>query len=106
MKILPSDAGTWLDGSMGWHNIYRVVDLARDYGFQLTEEEFRILKFFRGLKSLTAVSLNKWKENWDLVEEMDQISTKAYEHLNSLAPDGFQFEWDGYELFLVPIDEE
>lgn len=32
------EAGMWLDGRFGWHNLYRVVQIAEGYGFSVPEE--------------------------------------------------------------------
>lgn len=39
IKITASEAGCWLDGSQGWHNTYRIVDLAESWGWEGPSEE-------------------------------------------------------------------
>lgn len=38
-KITPDMAGCWLDGSQGWHNTYRIIDRAQEWGWTGPSEE-------------------------------------------------------------------
>jgi hypothetical protein len=96
-KITPNMAGTWLDGSAGWHNNYRVVYKAVGWGgFNLTEEESRIVHAYSqdGGPSMDV----------DDLYVMDGLTERATEHFQSLAPEGYGFIWDAGELSMVHGD--
>ena len=90
-QITPANAGTWLDGALGWHNTYRVIDIAKAYGFTLEPHNENLVDAFRQSEELTYSEL-------DVVHE---ISAEATDHLQSLAPEGYYFDWDAGELSLV-----
>ena len=95
-EITPADAGCWLDGAMGWHNTYRVIERAQAYGFVLpngAEDEDTI---------------ERYKEDSfdpDAGECVMEISNEATDYLQSKAPAGYYFVWDMGELSLVHEDE-
>ena len=92
--ITEADAGTWLSGSMGWHNTYRVIDVARDYGFAVSPEDMQAVRRYA---------------DGDLSDQTDTVfdlSAEATDYLQTLAPEGYAFDWDAGELNLIKIDEE
>lgn len=98
-KITADMAGTWLEGSHGWHNAYRVVDRACEYGFVLNDDDAAALERFRadnyeGLSQDDELSIR---------EGISELADEATAHLQSLAPKDFDFEWEMGELALVEL---
>lgn len=98
-RITADDAGTWLMGSMGWHNGYRVVQRALSYGWTVPEA---------------------WQANWDAFVDAEgdghgvdhdawddvhgddgEIVDRATDFLDLRAPEGHTFVWDAGELSLM-----
>lgn len=103
MSITPDLAGCWLDGNAGWHNHYRVVQLAVGQGFDLKPEDEKALDAYV-----------QWRR--DEIEDEEGVLAeaitgqgglvdKATDHLEGLAPAGHHFEWDMGELSLLPCSE-
>lgn len=92
-EIHASDAGVWLDGAMGWRNTYRVIRIAEGHGFEAIPELEDVISRLERYGQ-DDVTTEEW---WDAVS----LSDDATDHLNSLAPEGFWFEWDMGELRLV-----
>lgn len=98
-EITPADAGTWLEGCHGWHNAYRVIDRATDYGFVVPPEY--------------ADALADYRENGDSVSDesheaicgQGELSDMATDYLQERAPEGYVFEWDMGELSLIQESE-
>jgi len=97
-KITEADAGCWLDGSMGWHNTYRVIDRAIGYGWyagQPTE-----------LAEVEEISRRAEASDPTLDQEiLSDNADLATGYLQSIAPEGYVFEWDAGELTLLPESE-
>ncbi len=103
-EITADMAGTWLDGHMGWHNAYRVIDVAETYGFIVPEEYRDALTAYRhsanGVENLT-------DDQWGAVNGQGELSDKATDYLNERAPEGFEFVWDAGEFSLMSsVDAE
>jgi hypothetical protein len=90
--IPASAAGCWLDGAQGWHNTYRVVDMAVSHGFTVPEEWREDLEIFRSGLNVEA--------------DIDELSDMATEYLQALAPEGYGFVWDACELTLTAATDE
>ncbi len=98
--ISPSDAGCWLEGAQGWANNYRVVDWAAGtFGFTVPEEYKAALEDYR--KNGPSAS----EDSWEAMVGQGGLSDQATDHLQKLAPDGFEFVWDAGELSLMRSDE-
>lgn len=89
--ITPADAGCWLDGAMGWHNTYRVIYVAKSYGMEITDEDIKRVKLFEDSDGLVAGTTD---ERLDYFEDILELSNKATDYLDSLAPEGYHFVWD------------
>jgi hypothetical protein len=96
LKIVPtipaSAAGCWLDGHHGWHNSYRVVDMAVNHGFTVPKEWREDLEIFRSGLSVET--------------DIEELSDKATEYLQKLAPEGYSFVWDACELTLTAYTDD
>ncbi len=100
VNITEGMAGCWLDGHHGWHNIYRVIEIAQSYGFQVDDEDEAFIadwKRWRG-GDMTAEEDKNFEDGYP--EAMNDLSDAATDYLDSLAPDGMAFEWDMGELTL------
>lgn len=102
-EITADQAGCWLDGHMGWHNTYRVIDLAFDYGWTPEDKPDieRIVEIFKGNPSVECSD----EEMDNAHDAIHDISQEATDYLDSLAPRGYYFQWDMGELCLVHEDE-
>lgn len=97
-QITPDMAGCWLDGHYGWHNTYRVVELAEEYGFPLEAWEHAALDRYMDSDATDA--------DTETVIGQGGLFDRATDYLNERAPEGFHFEWDMGELCLVNDGEE
>lgn len=99
LRIVPTItadmAGCWLDGHQGWHNNYRVVDRATEYGFVVPDDYRSALTDFRENGHDCAMN------SWDAITGQGELSDMATDYLNNNAPDGFVFVWDMGELSLM-----
>lgn len=102
-KITPADAGCWLDGAMGWHNTYRVAERAFAFGWLADKPEDK------ASADATIEAFKAYRDgeggDGDVVDVMHEISLDATDYLQSLAPDGYSFEWDAGEFCLVSESE-
>lgn len=95
-KITGDQLGTWLDGSQGWHNAYRVVDLAVGYGFKVPEGYETALENYRS---------NRADDNeHEAIIGQGELSDMATEFLSDLIEGPFEFVWDCGELRLATLD--
>jgi hypothetical protein len=102
-KISIGMAGCWLDGHFGWHNAYRVVERAEEFGFLVPEEYRHAMDDWRENSYKSA-----WMEyegNWEAIHGQGELSDQATEFLQERAPKGYEFVWDMGELILM-TDEE
>lgn len=87
--------GCWLDGKSGWRNSGRVIILAIDYGFKPPEgigPTIRLVnQYMSGADMPGQISL---------YEAIDSLAEAATDYMSSVAPDGYYFEWEAYELTL------
>lgn len=107
-KITADMAGTWLDGAMGWHNNYRIIDLAIDYGW-VPEDGFPMVTRIRDAYADSEDYILDVTEGkiypGDAILNQGGYADQATEYLQSLAPEGYEFAWDAGEFYLAPIDE-
>lgn len=94
-EITPDDAGTWLDGCHGWHNAYRVVDRATDYGFVIPPEYVDALADYR------VNGPGASEGNWEAMIGQGELSDMATDYLQERAPAGYAFVWDCGEFSLI-----
>lgn len=93
-KFTTNDVGTWLDGALGWHNNYRVLQIAAICGMELDSDTADLVKEYeRG---------NNEGMDPDLVEVAVQEAT---DYLDTLAPSGYGFYWEAGELILGKLEE-
>jgi hypothetical protein len=122
VKITEDMAGCWLEGHGGWTNSYRVVKVAKGYGFTLDADEERLLAAYEARDVEEVVNLlleerlgSPGKRSEEVAVSMDAVfaeaealheaaceavtgqgglADRATEHLDSLAPEGMAFHWD------------
>lgn len=100
-KITAADAGTWLVGSMGWHNGYRVVQRAAAFGWTIPEEYAAgWVTFLDSWASDDGPDSDLWD---DLHGDDGDFVDRATDYLESRAPQGYTFVWDAGELSLVTL---
>jgi hypothetical protein len=105
-KITPADAGTWLDGSQGWTNSYRVIDRAVAYGMAIDPDDDMIRDAYADGADSVTLSTGEVLDAGSIGEAISgqgELSDRATEYLESMAPDGYTFLWDTGELSLTAI---
>lgn len=111
--ITPAEAGCWLDGHMGWHNHYRVVDLAFDYGWSPDDRDVIVAirdayaadPYRDTAEVITGPLIPETVHLGEAVFGQGGLVDDATDYLQSLAPEGYWFEWDMGELCLVAIED-
>lgn len=104
-RITPDLAGCWLDGHYGWHNTYRVVAVARAYGFTLSADDEAMIGAYERQESAVTLPCGTALDEASINEHAIELSDEATDYLQSLAPDGFVFQWDTGELLLLSEDD-
>lgn len=102
-----ADAGCYLDGHFGWHNIYRVIELAQTHGFALSEVDQGLVDAYgEQVESYTPDDTTDPYDECGIAEAVYEISNEATDYLGSITAAGLYWEWDMGELCLVESDEE
>lgn len=99
-RIPHTEAGTWLEGSHGWTNSYRVVDRAEAWGWDLGKADGEDVAEVRRIVQ----AYRDGVADDDDSEEMIRISNEATDYLSSIAPWGYDFGWDAGELSLYETE--
>ena len=110
-RIPASEAGTWLEGSQGWNNNWRVIDRALAWGWNGGPDG---RAFAEEISSVYAESDGPETITWEGEEisvagaVLDQggLSDMATEYLDSIAPAGYRFEWDAGELSMIKFGRD
>lgn len=89
-------AGCWFEGSQGWQNSVRVIEAAESWGMKVTDAEHA---------AMDAYKADHGYDESESINGQGELSDRATEWLQSLAPTGYQFVWDTAELSLM-TDEE
>jgi hypothetical protein len=89
VKATPDQAGCWLDGAMGWHNSYRVVDVAVARGWPITVEDAATADRYQASGGTT---------DYEVIDDMVRDATDWL--TDNVAPDGYTFEWVDGDLVL------
>lgn len=93
-KITQDMAGCWLDGHFGWHNTYRVIGIARAYGFTVGFDDMALVERY------SHEGESGDETGLEYAQAVEEIADDATDYLNTLAPEGYCFEWDAGELML------
>ncbi|MET7984584.1 hypothetical protein [Streptomyces sp. NPDC005281] len=96
-------AGCWLDGHFGWHNSYRVVLKAEEFGFIVPEEYREAMDNY--CTNGNSTLFIETDGQWEAVHGQGELSDQATDFLQERAPEGYQFVWDMGEFMLL-TDEE
>lgn len=97
-RQVPFDTGCVFDGHWGWHNGYRVIELAWGLGFPLTDEDMALAE------SYDRNELDHDSTAADVV--MDMVND-AEDFLNLHIEDGYYFTWDdGFYLWESEEDDD
>lgn len=87
--------GCYLDGAMGWHNTYRVIDMAAEHGMTLDELDREAIGEYEFRRDICDATV------FDIVSE---LADKATDYLQSITEPGLIWLWDMGELCLVEDD--
>lgn len=93
-KITPDMVGCWLDGAMGWHNTARVIRLAIEYGFTVSADDLAKVEAY-----------DRGEDTGSTPDDVIFLSDQAFDHLQSLAPEGCYFAWDAGDMLLLCEDD-
>lgn len=99
------EAGMWLDGRFGWHNLYGVVQIAEGYGSSVPEECREMCEEFKGAD-------HQPDDDNDVMGGHGGLADQATEFLNSLLPEAddsgtfWSFEWDMGEFSLAKLNQD
>jgi hypothetical protein len=106
--ITSDQAGCWLDGHFGWHNSYRVAELAFEYGWNPEDrpDVERIIDVYKSRDVFGPADKYSDQEIDDACEQINDVVEEATDYLQSLAPAGYVFEWDCGELCLWRAEDE
>ena len=94
--VEPSQAGCWIDGARGWSANYLVIEQAVEYGMVLSNEEINAVREYK-------VAHGNPENDW--VTGQGDLADKASEHLDSLAPEGYQFIWRDGDFLLEAVED-
>lgn len=110
VKITEADAGCWLDGSQGWHNNYRVIQRAAEYGWcpedENPEDVGAAIELYKNgqegdTRTLADGSTLRYEDACGWIIDQGGLSDAATDYLRSIAPEGYDFIWDAGELSLM-----
>lgn len=108
-KITAADAGTWLDGHMGWHNHYRAIDRAVSYGMPYSADDDAIRDAYADEAESVTLADGEVLDQDSVAEAIlgqGELLDKATDYLQSLAPKGYAFIWDMGELSLSQVNDD
>lgn len=128
-KIMPADAGCWIDEINGWHAHYQAAELALSLGWLTSKDPGVPLPSYaitprrknaeaRARRAEVRTVLAAYKRGQDTARyrqvEIDDVAgqvinqggicDQATEYLNAMAPAGFSFGW--YEGNLMLMTDE
>jgi hypothetical protein len=98
--------GEWLSDSDGWHNIYRVVFLAAEFGFNPGPDAPMVISNYQdcvsgGRPERTMRTIDGTQFVNDV---MSDLYDRACEYLEDHAPVGHVLIWDTGSLYLLPVE--
>ncbi len=91
-----SDTGVIFDGVQGWHNTYRVIDLAVHHGLTLDARSTAFLELYRSGDT----------EDDSVTENMHDLSDEAVEFLNDRTDGTVFFTWHKGDFMLEAITDD
>lgn len=90
--------GCIFDSHMGWHNTYRIVDLAVANGMVIDKADAEVMEAYEN-QAETLVDGDEVHDSATIAEFATEISDKALEFLNDHCTAPFQYvEWDDGDL--------
>lgn len=97
------ECGTWLDGGMGWHNAYRIVEIAESHGFTVDDEDRAAIEWYKETSGGSGDGTDAEEAMAEAVIGQGGLSDKATDHMEELLPEGWTLLWDAGELSLVTV---
>lgn len=94
--------GTWLDGHHGWHNTYRIIEIAETHGFTLEAEDREALEWYKASSGGCGDGSDAEEDMAETIIGQGGLSDRATDHMENLLPEGWTLHWDAGELSLVP----
>lgn len=95
--------GCWIDGHWGHYGIARLVDIAQDYGMEISELDSLALHAYRnGIDEFEDEQTGEYHDAADWMLMQGGLGDEAEEWLNeNVALPGFSFGWSDGELFYM-----
>lgn len=102
-----ADVGCYLDGAMGWHNTYRVIELAQSHGYALSDADARYVSAYRdGLLAMISPQSGDAIGLPEIADAVREIADDATEYLYTITEPGLVWDWDAGELCLLAGGDE
>lgn len=95
------EPGTWLDGTYGWTNSYRIIDMAVAHGMSLDAEDAAAVDRYRESGSSDAGASDDELDMLEIVTGQGGLSDKATDYMQDQLPEGWMLRWDAGELSLI-----
>lgn len=93
-RFTTADTGCYLDGALGWHNTYRIVDLAESEGWHVSPNDRLYVDAYRAAAdSMTSPETGDEISRSEIADAVYEIATEAFDYLNTLCEPGVSFEW-------------
>lgn len=83
------EPGCWLDGALGWHNSYRIVDTAVHHGMELDAEEKAIVDAYRKSGESDMDDSDEALNDLEAMAGQGGITDKAIDYIGEQLPDGW-----------------
>ena len=93
--------GTWLEGTHGWTNTYRIVEIAQTHGFTLDDDDLAALKWYKSTSGGCGEGTDAEESMAEAVMGQGGLSDKATDYMEEMLPGGWTLLWDAGELSLI-----
>jgi hypothetical protein len=96
-RLLPVDAGCWIDGHWGQYGVARSIEIARDFGYS----DLLIVDIAEQKLMCMQPSYYRYAITDEQEELLSEAADEVVDWLNdNVAPQGFTFGWYEGEFFL------
>ncbi len=93
--------GCWIDDRHGVYGSIRLIEIAKEYGFKIYEDDKAAIKAFKdGVEEFDAYGVTHFASSWIL--DQGGLADMAEDWMNEhVAQEGFSFGWKSGELFYM-----
>lgn len=98
--------GCWIDGHWGVYGVSRLVEIAQDYGFEISDlDESALHAYKKGIQSFQDERTGEYHDASEWMLMQGGLADEAEEWLNNnVALPGFMFGWNDGEFFYMGIE--